>query len=265
MNNPFTKFGIEHLSPSQLNTFSESPAMWVMEKLLGHKRGVAAPMIGGKAVEAGVVAGLLYPKMEPDECVKVAQDTFTSELRGAKFSAANDNDPRAGKWGDAIPGMVRQGLTHLRPHGVPTHTQGLIKHQPEGLSVPIIGYFDLQYDDIGVIVDLKATLRMPPTDDADNVTAKLTHARQVSFYKHSVNDNYGAWLAYLTDKRGALCAVPDTRLHRDALVQIALILQRFLSLSNDKRELAGLVCPDYEHFMFNDTRARQAALGIWGF
>jgi len=265
MTNPFEKFGIDHLSPSQLNTFSESPAMWVMEKLLGHKRAPAAPMMGGKAVEAGVVSGLLYPKMEPDECIKIAQDTFESELRSIRFTAANDNDPRAGKWGEAIPGMVRQGLTHLRPHGVPTATQGKIEHKPEGLAVPIMGYFDLRYDDAGVIIDIKPTQRMPATDDDGNVTAKLTHARQVSFYKHATNDNYGAYLAYLTDKKGTVCSVPDTRLHRDALVQIAMILQRFLSLSDDRRELAGLVCPDYEHFMFNDTRARRAALDIWGF
>ena len=263
MPNPFEKFGIDHLSPSSLNAFSESPAMWVLERLLGHKRGPAAPAMGGTAVEAGVVVGLVNPTAELSECITVAQDMFADEIKRAfRFG---DSDPRATKWKDAIPGMVSQGIHHLRPHGVPSSTQGKIEHRPEGLAVPILGYFDLQYDDSGVIVDIKATLRMPATDDGGTVTAKLTHARQVSFYKHCVSDNYGAYLAYLTDKKGTVCSVPDTRLHRDALVQIALILQRFLSLSDDRRELAQLVCPDYEHFMFNDQRARRAALDVWGF
>src|SRR5215472_154138 len=263
MSNPFHKFGLEHLSPSQLNTFSESPAMWVLERLLGHKRSTAAPLHAGKAVEAGVVAGLLYPNMEDGACIEIAQDAFKTELLTARFS--NGGDPRVPKYIEAIPGMVRQGLHHLRPYGVPTSTQSKVEYQPEELVVPIQGFCDLQYDDSGVLIDIKTTLRMPPGSEENGYEVKLTYARQVSFYKHCINDNYGAYLAYLTDKKGVVCSVPDTRQHRDALVRIALILQRFLSLSDDKHELAGLVCPDYEHFMFNDSRARRAALEIWGF
>ena len=264
MSNPFAKYGIEHLSPSSLNAFSESPAMWVLERLLGHKRSPAVPPMGGKAVEAGIVAGLTDPQLTPDACIEVARKTFEAELRQLRFSNGL-GDARAAKWADAIPGMVRQGVERLRPYGVPSSTQRKVSFQPEELGVPIIGYTDLTYDDHGLVIDIKATLRMPAADADKNVTVKLTHARQVSFYKHCINDNYGAYLAYLTDKRHEVCAVPDTRMHRNALVQIACILQRFLALSDDKRELAGLVCPDYEHFMFNDTRARRAALDVWGF
>src|SRR5262252_8145047 len=101
MTNPFAKFGIEHLSPSQLNTFSESPAMWVLERLLGHKRSAGAPMLAGKAAEAGIVAGLLYPDMTEGACIEIAQDAFKTELLGAKFSNGG-GDPRVAKYIEAL-------------------------------------------------------------------------------------------------------------------------------------------------------------------
>jgi hypothetical protein len=268
MTNPFTKFNIEHLSPSQLNTFSASPAMWVLERLLGHRQTAGAPMIAGKAAESGVVTGLFEPTLEVEGCIEIAQAAFNSELLQTKFTNGG-GDPRTEKYVQVLPGMVKQGLNLLRPFGVPSSTQGRVEYRPEGLAVPIIGIYDLMYDDRGWVVDIKTSLHMPDrdksSDDENAVKIKLTHARQVSFYKHCISDNLDGHIAYLTDKRSGLYPISDTRLHRDALVQIAKIMQRFLSLSDDRHELAALVCPDYESFYFFDKRARRAALDTWGF
>ena len=45
-------------SPSSLNLFAASPAMWVLEKILGIKQPVGVPAHRGVAVEDGVVVGL---------------------------------------------------------------------------------------------------------------------------------------------------------------------------------------------------------------
>jgi hypothetical protein len=52
---------IERHSPSSLNLFCASPAMSVLERILGHHQPVGAPAHRGTAVEDGVTVGLLDP------------------------------------------------------------------------------------------------------------------------------------------------------------------------------------------------------------
>ena len=63
---------IEHHSPSSLNLFCASPAMFVLEKVLGRRQPVGAPAHRGTAVEDGVTHGLLNPKADIEECSAVA-------------------------------------------------------------------------------------------------------------------------------------------------------------------------------------------------
>jgi hypothetical protein len=53
---------IEHHSPSSLSLFCASPAMFVLEKVLGRRPPVSAPAHRGTVVEAGVTVGLLNPE-----------------------------------------------------------------------------------------------------------------------------------------------------------------------------------------------------------
>ena len=53
----YTCHGIDHLSASSLNLWAAEPAVWAMERLLGHRSPPSALMARGKAVEEGVHAG----------------------------------------------------------------------------------------------------------------------------------------------------------------------------------------------------------------
>ena len=57
----------------------------------------------------------------------------------------------------------------------------------------------------------------------------------------------------------------DVRRHLKALHQIALRLGRFLSLSSDPHELAGLLVPDFERFWWNHPIARSQGAHLYGF
>ncbi|OYZ12814.1 MAG: hypothetical protein B7Y35_15775, partial [Sphingomonadales bacterium 28-64-96] len=61
MTNAFERHGLDHLSASSINLFVAQPAMWAMQKLLGHKSRVGAAAHRGTAVEAGVEMGLFDP------------------------------------------------------------------------------------------------------------------------------------------------------------------------------------------------------------
>lgn len=248
--NPFETHGIPHLSPSTLNTFAASPAMFVLEKILKQRQPVGAAAHRGTATEAGVVKGLLDPAAPLADCVAEAEQVFRQRM-------ALTSDPRADKEADALPGLVEEGLKALRPYGVPTQTQGKVSWNIEGIEVPVIGYFDFFWEQHGIIVDLKSQLAL-------SSSIKTSHARQVALYSAAISDNLDSRLAYVTPKKSAVYALENVREHVRALEQIARTMRRFLSLSTDPHELAGLVCPDLESFYFSPPQARAAAFATWG-
>ena len=70
---------------------------------------------------------------------------------------------------------------------------------------------------------------------------------------------------YATPKRVAVYALEDPAAHLGALRQVALRLERVLRLSRDPRELAALLCPDFEHWLWAAPEARALGREIYGF
>lgn len=248
--NPFERFGIEHLSPSSCNTFTSAPAAFVLQKVLKKTSAVGPAAHRGTAVESGIAHGLLDPSASLESCVTVAREEFN------KLSALSQ-DPRVGKERDAIPEMVKVGLQELRTYGVPSSTQGHVSHEVEGLSVPIIGFYDFEFAHKGVLIDLKTTHSLPSQ-------ISMPHARQVSLYKACRGDNLSARITYTTSKKVATYELENHRDHLRALERVALTIQRFLSISQDPLELASLVVPDVDSFYFKDPITRQQVFEIWG-
>lgn len=247
--NPFAKYGIEHLSPSQCNLFVASPAMYVMERCLKMKSPVGPPAHRGTAVESGVVHGLLE-KATVEECQTLAKKEFS---RLTALSA----DPRLDKESAAIADMVTQGLKELSPYGKPSSTQGAITYHVEGLAVPLIGFYDMEWENHGILIDLKTTHALPSR-------ISTNHARQVALYCAARGDNLDARITYVTPKKAATYQLENKREHVSALEKIALTIQRFLLISEDPHYLASLVVPDVDSFYFSDPKARQNAFDLWG-
>lgn len=242
--------GIEHLSPSSINLFAAAPAVFIMEKVLKRRGSVGPAAHRGTAVEAGIVHGLLTDAPLA-ECQREAVGKF-----GA-LTALQTGD-KVDKEGAAIPLMVDIGLKELKPYGRPTSTQGKVVHQVEGLAVPILGYYDLWYQPTRCVIDIKTTHALPSR-------VSTTHARQVALYQKALGDGAEARIAYVTPKKSATYVVENIEEHLKALERIAFAIQRFLSISADPHELAGLIVPDVESFyVTGDPAMRQAAYDIWG-
>lgn len=237
---------LERHSPSSLNLFCASPAMFVLEKVIGVRQQVGAPAHRGIAVEEGVSVGLLNPDASPASCVEVAFSKFDT-------LSALSTDARRADFRAAIPDMVGRALTELRPYGVPTRTQGFVEWRPEGLAAPIIGYFDFEWADHGIIIDLKTTEKLPSQN-------KIPHARQVALYAST--DNMDGRLTYCTPKKIATYRVENIREHRHALHQIALRVEKLLSLSDDPEFFKGIIVPDLESFYWGGPN-RQLAYDHW--
>jgi len=248
-NDPFSAYGIQHLSPSTCNLFVASQAAFVLGKCMKKRSFVGAAAHRGTAVEKGVVYGLETGATD-EECVRVAKDEFWRLM-------VLSSDPAADKEEAAVPEMVKIGLAELRGYGKPTSTQGKIEHRFDSIAVPFIGYYDVEWANHNILVDLKTTHALPSK-------ISTNHARQVSLYAVARGNEIDPRVAYITPKKSATYRVDNVSEHVKALERIGLAIQRFLSISNDPMELAKHVMPDVDSFYFRDPMTRQAVFEIWG-
>ena len=128
------------------------------------------------------------------------------------------------------------------------------------MSVPAIGYLDFDFQDHGIIVDLKTQLRL-----ASKISP--SHARQGAIYSQSRGNNVDMRFAYVTPKKQAVFSMETDQVQQswNEVVNIAGRIQRFLSLSKDRDELARLVCPNYDSFYWNNPITRGAGRDLFGF
>lgn len=257
--NAFERHGIAHLSPSAINAWINSPSLFVLERLLGHRGQMGASAHRGTATEVGVSAGLFDHNLTPEACVEIALPVYD------KLTALS-GDPKRADERAVIPGMVAQGLS-LRDRGRPIvpNVEGRFGQAPqhkieirlEDVPVPVIGYLDWLYDDC--IVDLKSTLRVPSS-------MSEPHLRQASVYK-AFHKRRQVHFLYVSDKRSALMTLtrPQYDQAMRELVGASRRLERFLSLSDDARELAAIVPHSSESFYFNDPATKAKAIEVFGY
>lgn len=239
---------IQRHSPSSLNLWASSPAMFVAERVLGKRFPRGAITYRGSAIEEGVAHGLLNLTCEPDECIGIARDKFAELTRYAQLS------PSDAKKVASIDVMVLRALGELRPYGRPSAVQRNVSWNPEELQLPIVGLLDFEWSQHGLFIDLKTSDKLPSS-------VSIAHARQLALYCES--DNIDARTCYVTPAKSAVYRVENIRRHREALVKIALTVERFLSLSDDPQELASYVTPNLDFYFWNSEEARQAAFEIW--
>jgi hypothetical protein len=220
--------------------------MWVLEKVIGVRQSVGAPAHRGTGVEEGVTLGLMNLDAPMQACVDAA-------LKKYDTVSALSGDTRRQDYRDTIPDMVERALKELRPYGIPSKTQGFVEWKPDGLELPIVGYFDYEWSDHGIVVDLKTTEKLPSQN-------KIPHARQVALY--AASDNMDGRLTYVTPKKVATYRVENIREHRNALHQIALSVEAMLSIGDPER-IKRLVMPDLESFYWGGPN-RQLAFDHFG-
>jgi hypothetical protein len=152
------------------------------------------------------------------------------------------------------------GLDSLRPYGIPTAPKETRQHKIEialdGLPIPVIGYLDLFYLKKKLIIELKTQFRLPSKISA-------AHARQGAIYNHAHPD-CEVLFAYVTPKKFIVHKLESYQTHLESVRQIAIRMERFLRLSKDPHELAALLVPDFENFMWNSPQARAAGREVFG-
>jgi hypothetical protein len=123
------------------------------------------------------------------------------------------------------------------------------------LQLPIIGRFDLEWDQHGIVLDLKTTEKCPSQ-------IKIAHARQVAIYAET--DNRDARVAYLTPKRFEPYRLENIGRHKECMYNIAQTVERFLSLSDDPEFYRRILVPDLDGFYWSNPQNRSIAYEQWG-
>ena len=109
------------------------------------------------------------------------------------------------------------------------------------MPVPIIGYIDFRFTD--KIVDLKTSTRMPtkPTE---------AQKRQMALYSMAYPDS-SVDLFFASPKEHKTFTLKNLTLYKKQLTKVALGIQKFLSISDDKHELASLTYPNLDSWLWS--------------
>lgn len=243
--NSFAQHNIQHLSPSQINTWIADPAAWVLQKLYGCNwpSGFAAKR--GVAIENAIVNVLMNGHTE-EQAIALALEEYD------RFGVLS-TDPKKDKERLMIEPCVVLGLAELRQYGRPVFPEGGKQHRIEincvtdGFTIPIMGYLDLVYPERKLVIDIKTTGRRPSE-------MSMAHARQAAIYEKAM-PGYDVKFLYITPKKVQIhsCSAPG-----DTLAEIkahVLRMERFLAVSDDKNILASIVPLNPETYYWDTPEA----------
>lgn len=224
----FSKHGIDHLSASNINLWSNAPDVWVMQYLFGIRTPMGPAPWRGICVEDAVVEVLCGGKLT--EALDRAHEKFNS-----RFMIADDNTSREAA---RINPMVEIAVEELKQYGKPEFPEDgrqekiSITAKGEDWAIPVIGYLDLVFPNHGVVIDLKTTGRIPSTMSAEHQLQRCIYAK--------AKGNMAVKFLYVSDKKSALLEDGDVNdLLSQSKVQITR-MERFLR-TLDKEQAKAIV------------------------
>ena len=242
-NNPFKAHGINYLSPSSINTYINDTSLWVARYLFKIKSSSGASAVRGIATEF-----VLADKYE--------KGVFDYNLLDVKFmslcaeSGIDLGDIKTAKEKKLLKDfgtIIDENFDYKDLEAY----QEKVEVQIEDMPVPIMGYIDFRFK--GKIVDLKTSTRMPtkPTE---------AQKRQMALYSMAYPDS-SVDLFFATPKEHKRFTLKNLTLYKKQLRKVALSIQKFLSISDDKHELASLMYPNLDSWLWSGMK--EEANKIW--
>ena len=254
--NGFEIHKIEHLSPSQIVNFQESPAAWAMDKVAGVKSEVGPAAHRGSAVEDALNAAASRwtegGQMSDADMLKAAQDSFLSRLGietgGRELTSQEMKEFKAlgGYIAEAAPvisGMFQKNAHRRALFGVDQHKIEAQASLRGGGKIKVIGYTDYFWPEVPHIVDLKTSGQM---------RSEMPHAHllQAAIYWHATGRRADVDFVYATPRRSLVRNVPVEDLKRGLKQANHMInrMERFLAAFKTSEELLAAVPLDFGGF-----------------
>ena len=243
-NNPFKVHNINYLSPSSINTYISDMPMWVARYLFGVKSGSGAGAVRGIVQEA-VLADKYDTGKFNYNLLEVKYMTMCTEFK------LDLEDVKVKKEKSLLNNFGKVIDENFKYKNLEQY-QEKVEVQLDDMPIPIMGYIDFRFKD--KIVDLKTTTRMP---------SKPTEAqkRQMAFYSMAYPKNT-VDLFFATPKDYKKFKLDNLSVYKKQLKKVAFSIEKFLSISDDKHELASLVYPNFDSWTWSD-KLKQEAKKIW--
>jgi hypothetical protein len=242
-NNPFSAHGINYLSPSSINTYISDPPMWILRYLFGIRTQ------GGAGAQRGIAQEFVLAN-------KYTTGSFDFNLLDTKFLSlcAEANleleDSKTVKEKKSLHDFGKIIDANFKYKNLEEY-QEKVEVPIEDLPIPIIGYIDFRFKK--KIVDLKTTTRMPsrPTE---------AQKRQMALYSMAY-PNLSLDLFFATPKDFKKFPLEGLSFYKKQLKKAAFGIQKLLSISDDKHEIASLFYPNLDSWLWSGTR--EEAYKIW--
>ncbi len=243
-NNPFKAHNINYLSPSSINTYITDTPMWVARYLFDAKSQ------GGAGAMRGIAEEFVLSN-------KYEKGFFDFDLLDFKFmSLCAESNIDLGDVKTIKEKKVLKDYGNIIDKNFDYESledyQEKVEVEVEDLPVPIMGYIDFRFKD--TIVDLKTTSRMP---------SKPTEAqhRQMALYSMAYPKKK-VELFFASPKDYKKFPLKNLSAYKKQLKKVAFSIQKFLSISDDKHELASLMYPNYDSWMWSSDM-KEKAKKIW--
>jgi len=249
-NNPFTRHGIEHLSPSKINLWVTDPALFIGTYLCGMKGSYGVGAFRGTAVEFALNKKIVDTDLSKEATNEFLYGSFNEQCIEKGLSTENI---KAQKERNTLETYYDQAFNVYKDFGVPEFYQHKIYYTlHEDLPTPFLGFIDFVFND--AIRDLKTTARMPSS-------ISTNHQRQLAVYSKAFPDKE-LWVDYVSPKQTISYKVNNVEQILNQVIKISLGLQRFLSISDDPYELASMHYPNYDSWMWSEDMKEQSKT-VW--
>jgi len=227
-----------------MNTYISDVPMWVARYLFGIKSPSGAGAVRGIVQEAALADKYETGKFDFDSL----EMKYLMSCADFKLDLDDDKVEKEKSLLNGFGKVIDENFDYkdLKDY------QEKVEVQFDDMPIPVIGYIDFRFKD--KIVDLKTTTRMP---------SKPTEAqkRQMAFYSMAYPKN-SIDLFFATPKDYRKFTLDNLSVYKKQLKKVAFSIQKFLSISDDKHELASLVYPNYDSWSWN-YKLKQEAKKIW--
>lgn len=254
---------IDHISPSSVNLWISSPALWYMRYVA--KVRTSSPLAWrGKAVERALVQAW-ENDLAADEAIEEAVKTFKLE-GGSSVQVAPERLEESFEVESEIPDTISAGLQFFRDQisqrGGISYTQ--LKVEIDSLPIKAIGYADIVTGD-GTVIDIKTVKQMPSSID----TVSRDHIRQLALYLRA-GGNRAALMYFSRPPKGSrathgghkIFEIPGELLAEEwRNFQVAAqSIKNAISLGGEV--LRSIISPDYEDYRW-DSILKEEGKRIW--
>mgnify|MGYP001460776188 CR=1 FL=1 len=239
----------DHLSASTINLFVRDKAKFILKTMKLDDFNGNPSTIRGQAVDHQLCSIPFYKDKNIQTHIEEASSFYESELLGLK---GKFEEKKIEKERSDLPQYIMSGFpTYYNLDDLPVRTQSKITVEFEEVSLPIIGYIDLELET--TLRELKSVRAIP---------SAIPHAvqRQASIYSYATKKPI--WVDYTSKKNCTSYKVINVEDNIKEVIQICQSIEKFLSISKDIHEIAGMFYPNLDSWEW-DKNDINTAKKIW--